>query len=250
MKGARSVQQRLPRPHARRAPGSMQPGTSCRVAAGSLVACAQLGVILYFFGAVASLGSPAFVGSPLLLSCSACASVGLKICSCGCCCCFARPLGATMCFGCSSLASPRMLPLQLCWTVCRTCCSAAPTPSPPAQDRPGAAERDSVAPAAPRRRRRRPRRTHGLAVVQLDAGVTPKGRPCASTSQGSAAPFNESTQPLPRFGRGEHAQQVHVHIRHADMHSNTPDRRHSLFFLQKACESAPKQEVRMRGQTL
>ena len=73
-----------------------------------------------------------------LLSCSACppatpacssASVGLRICRLrGCCCCSARPLGATMCFGCSSLASLRLLLLlmtQPCWTVCRTCCSAA-----------------------------------------------------------------------------------------------------------------------------
>ena len=49
-----------------------------------------------------------------LLSCSACppatpacssASVGSKICRLrGCCCCYARLLGATMCFGCPSLA--------------------------------------------------------------------------------------------------------------------------------------------------
>ena len=74
----------------------------------------------------------------LLLSCSACppatpacssASVALRICRLrGCCCCSARALGATMCFGCSSLASLRLLLLlmtQPCWTVCRTCCSAA-----------------------------------------------------------------------------------------------------------------------------
>ena len=51
------------------------------------------------------------------------ASVGLRICRLhGCCCCSARPLC------CSSLASLRLLRLlmtQPCWTVCRTCCSAA-----------------------------------------------------------------------------------------------------------------------------
>ena len=76
-----------------------------------------------------------------LLSCSACppacssASVGLRICRlCGCCCCSARPLGATMCFGtmcfgCSSLASPRPLRLlmtQPCWTVCAALCQLSP----------------------------------------------------------------------------------------------------------------------------
>ena len=35
-----------------------------------------------------------------------------------------RPLGATICFGCSSLASPRIL--LLLWTVFRICCTSPP----------------------------------------------------------------------------------------------------------------------------
>ena len=56
-----------------------------------------------------------------------------------------------------------------------------PEHAPPAQDRPDAAGRDGVAPAAPRRRRRHPRRTHGAAPGPGPATAGPHGDDTDST---------------------------------------------------------------------